>query len=98
MFILTEGKKIMTKRKRYNKYIGNTTRTVAMNTTELVGIQVAGTITGMPGVPAGLGNQVIGTGFGLAGVSGLTNTAFGKGGVLDSLSMLDQSPRKRRRR
>jgi len=89
----------MTKRKNYNKYTRNTTRTVAMNTTELIGIKTAGTIAGgLTGTGATIGNTAIGTGFGLAGVSGLANTAFGRGGVLDSMKMLDQTSRKRRKR
>lgn len=85
--------------RRRNKYVSNVGRTVAMNTTELVGLQVGGTLVGgMTGPGAAIGGAALGTGFGLAGVSGLTNTAFGKGGVLDSLGSLGGSTKRRRRR
>lgn len=85
--------------RRRNKYVGNVGRTVAMNTTELVGIQVGGALVGgMTGTGATIGGAALGTGFGLAGVSGLTNTAFGKGGVLDSMNTLTKSTRRRRKR
>ena len=83
--------------KKYNKYMRNTTRTVAINTTELVGIKIGGSLVGSMGGGPGsaIGNQALGTGFGLAGTTGLVNTA---GGVLDSLNMLSPSTKKRKKR
>lgn len=82
--------------KKYNKYMRNTTNTLAINTTELIGIKTAGSIAGsITGPGAAIANNAIGTGFGLAGTTGLVNTA---GGVLDSMKMLDVGGRKRRKR
>jgi len=88
----------MAKRKNYNKYTRNTTRTIAMNTTELIGIKTAGTIAGgLTGTGAAIGNTAIGTGFALAGTSGLVNTTFGKGGLLDAMGSMGKTTKRKRR-
>ena len=93
-------KKTMSTKRSYDKYLKNTRRSITLNTMDVTGIAVTGHISNQ--IPAGpgtaIGANVISTGYALGGMTGLANTAFGKGGVLDSMKMLDTSSKKRKRR
>jgi hypothetical protein len=71
----------------------NSINSTGMMTTEIVGLGVAGKLA--DGNP--IAGNMISTGFSLGGMSSLTNTTFGKGGILDSMKGFGSTPRRRKR-